>query len=204
MTPKRRVAGVLPLGRLADHPADHRASRFCDGSSSRFSDRLSGWRSYRFVHRCGERDVVPCVICTIVLCMGFLLHVFTLGAWANGEPVPERHVAAGGVLEFVRPDDFGLALHPHQVLVSSYILPCDESFDYCLYYLGRELEGTNFESAGLRIERRVGSIASRQRGSATSLNPGSERASSRTTRKALSRSSRRIRELRWRLVSLMH
>lgn len=63
-------------------------------------------------------------------------------------------VAAGGRLMFVRPDDFGLALHRDQLLVRTVIPPCDEGFDYCLYYFGGELAGTNFQSAGVRIQRR--------------------------------------------------
>lgn len=67
---------------------------------------------------------------------------------------PNRHVVAGGELMFVRPADFGLALHRDQLLVRSVIPPCDEGFDYCLYHIGEEFAGTNFKSAGIRIERR--------------------------------------------------
>lgn len=67
---------------------------------------------------------------------------------------PELHVVAGGEIVFVRPPDFGLAVHPDQVLVQSYIPACDWTFDYCLYYLGQGLSDTNFESAGIRLERR--------------------------------------------------
>src|SRR5690606_21204076 len=75
------------------------------------------------------------------------------GASDNGL-VPDRHVVAGGELMFVRPADFGLAVHRDQMLVTSVIPPCDDGFDYCLYYLGEEFAGTNFRSAGIRIERR--------------------------------------------------
>ncbi len=52
-------------------------------------------------------------------------------------------------------DIFGLAVTDEQVLVKSYIPPCDPGFDYCLYYIGNAYEGTNFESAGVRIKRRT-------------------------------------------------
>lgn len=50
--------------------------------------------------------------------------------------------------------DWGLAVKPEQILATSYIPPCDEGFDYCFYYLGKEYEDTNFESAGIRIKER--------------------------------------------------
>jgi hypothetical protein len=51
-------------------------------------------------------------------------------------------------------DSYGLALRPEQVLSRSYIPPCDENFDYCLYYVGAGYENTNFESAGIRMKNR--------------------------------------------------
>ena len=86
----------------------------------------------------------------ILLTLGL---VFPIGASANGA-VTDWHVVAGGELMFVRPGNFGLAVHRDQVLVKAVIPPCDESFDYCLYYFGDEFAGTNFQSAGVRIERR--------------------------------------------------
>lgn len=68
--------------------------------------------------------------------------------------MPDVHVAAGGELLFVRPDDFGLAVHRDQLPVRGTIPPCDDGFDYCLYYMGDEFAGTNFRNAGIRIERR--------------------------------------------------
>lgn len=75
------------------------------------------------------------------------------------EPAPtnnvsDLHVTAGGDLSFVRPPDFGLAVRAEQVLVESVVPPCAEGFDYCLYYNADTHAGTNFESAGLRIQRR--------------------------------------------------
>lgn len=50
--------------------------------------------------------------------------------------------------------DFGLATNQTQLLVHSYIPPCDPGFNYCLYYIGTAYQGTNFESAGVRIQKR--------------------------------------------------
>ena len=50
---------------------------------------------------------------------------------------------------------FGLATSKEQVLVQAYIPPCDENFNYCLYYVGDTYKGTNFESAGFRIQKRT-------------------------------------------------
>lgn len=50
--------------------------------------------------------------------------------------------------------DFGLATTPAQIVVKSYIPACAEGFDYCLYYNGDAYKGTNFESAGLRVDQR--------------------------------------------------
>lgn len=49
---------------------------------------------------------------------------------------------------------FGLATNESQILVTAYIPPCDPDFNYCLYYTDSNYEGTNFESAGLRVSKR--------------------------------------------------
>jgi len=61
-----------------------------------------------------------------------------------------------GIIKIVYPaNEFGLALNKTQILVNSYIPPCNENFNYCLYYNGNEYQGTNFESAGIRIQKRA-------------------------------------------------
>lgn len=61
-----------------------------------------------------------------------------------------------GTIAFGYPSkEFGLATNTDQILVKSYIPPCSEKFDYCLYYHGSEFAGTNFESSGVRIEKRA-------------------------------------------------
>lgn len=57
---------------------------------------------------------------------------------------------------------FGLAVNAPQVLVHSYIPPCDENFSYCLYFNADTYKGTNFESAGLRIKKRTDLKTSQQ------------------------------------------
>lgn len=66
-----------------------------------------------------------------------------------------------GTITFSTPADFALAVTPEQVLVKSYIPPCEQNFNYCLYYNGSDYKGTNFESAGLTIAKR-GDLASEQ------------------------------------------
>jgi hypothetical protein len=51
--------------------------------------------------------------------------------------------------------EFALATTPEQVTVKSYIPPCDQGFNYCFFYKGSAYAGTNFESAGLRIQKRA-------------------------------------------------
>lgn len=65
-----------------------------------------------------------------------------------------QDIHSDGVISFSRPSDFGLAVTAEQVLVKSYIPPCDPGFLYCLYYNGDAYTGTNFESAGLSISKR--------------------------------------------------
>ena len=61
-----------------------------------------------------------------------------------------------GTITFAYPSsDFALATDPMQMTVRSYILPCDQDLSNCLYYVGTKYKGTNFETAGLRIEKRV-------------------------------------------------
>ena len=63
--------------------------------------------------------------------------------------------ASDGTVTFTVPSDFGLATNQTQVLTRSYIPPCDANFNYCLYYIGAAYQGTNFDSAGIRIQHRT-------------------------------------------------
>jgi hypothetical protein len=60
-----------------------------------------------------------------------------------------------GTINFTVPSDFGLATNQTQIFTRSYIPPCDSDFNYCLYYTGTAYQGTNFDSAGIRIQHRT-------------------------------------------------
>lgn len=71
---------------------------------------------------------------------------------------PQTLTTPSGITFGWQPDLYGLAVTPEQILTRSYIPPCDSGtpgFDYCLYRVGNQYEGTNFESAGLRIKQRT-------------------------------------------------
>src|SRR5699024_9754838 len=68
---------------------------------------------------------------------------------AEKAPTSNKQVAAGSDYVFERPENFGLAVRPEQILTKSVIPPCGEGFDYCLYFNGKKYEHTNFESAGV-------------------------------------------------------
>ena len=82
---------------------------------------------------------------------------------STGTPTPTSTVVtldqsvSDGVLGVSYPSaDFGLATNATQILVHPYIPPCDQGFNYCIYYTGTQYQGTNFESAGIRIQKRTG------------------------------------------------
>ncbi len=60
-----------------------------------------------------------------------------------------------GTIEFPRPDGFGLALKPEQILATSYIPQCEPGFSYCLYFNDTDYKDTNFDGAGLGITMRT-------------------------------------------------
>jgi hypothetical protein len=68
---------------------------------------------------------------------------------------PNELTHSNGSISFTTPASFGLAVNEDQVLVKSYIPPCEENFDYCLYYNGSEFKNTNFGGAGIRIKKRA-------------------------------------------------
>ena len=59
-----------------------------------------------------------------------------------------------GVISFSVPTDFALAVTAEQVLAKKQIPPCYEGFDYCIYYNSDFYKDTNFESAGVTINKR--------------------------------------------------
>ncbi|MES2623559.1 MAG: hypothetical protein V4576_04115 [Patescibacteria group bacterium] len=75
---------------------------------------------------------------------------------ATTTPVVEAPIThSNGTITFTTPSDFGLATTKEQILVNSYIPPCEENFDYCLYYNGNEFKNTNFGGVGIRIKKRA-------------------------------------------------
>jgi hypothetical protein len=63
---------------------------------------------------------------------------------------PQTTTTPQGVT-FSFPDAFALATGNEPIMVHSYIPPCDQGYDYCIYKNDQEFAGTNFESAGLSI-----------------------------------------------------
>lgn len=82
--------------------------------------------------------------------------VIPAGETGNLGFFPNTTTTQGGVT-FGHPDDYGVAVRPEQVLVNSYIPPCDSGtpgFDYCIYRTADTYADTNFETAGVRIKER--------------------------------------------------
>lgn len=65
-----------------------------------------------------------------------------------------QKTVSDGIIKFDPQEDFGLAVTDEQILIDSYIPPCQPGFSYCLYYLGNKYQETNFDSAGLSIRKR--------------------------------------------------
>ncbi len=72
----------------------------------------------------------------------------------NTQSGQNQYTHSSGQVSWEVPPDFGLAVSKDQVLVKSYIPPCEEGFDYCMYYNLKNFDGTNFESAGVSIGMR--------------------------------------------------
>ena len=77
---------------------------------------------------------------------------YTTGSQASST---DQSVSDGTITMPYSSSDFGLAVNKTQILVTSYIPPCDDTFNYCFYYNGTDYQGTNFDSAGLRVGKRA-------------------------------------------------
>jgi hypothetical protein len=113
----------------------------------------------------------------IIILVGVIVGVVVIGWWAllhatppglrspvssSSTPVISENSVSTPEISFHYPSDFGLAVKPEQILTKSYIPPCElENFDYCLYYTGPDYRESNFESAGVRIKRRLDLMAER-------------------------------------------
>jgi len=70
-------------------------------------------------------------------------------------PAGSQSISDGTITLVYPTADFGLATSSQQITTHSYIPPCDAEFNYCLYYIGSAYQGTNFDSAGIRVEKRT-------------------------------------------------
>jgi len=108
----------------------------------------------------------------LVIAALLLAGIAALLVWQHAHPKPDddtsivpaaydQSISDGTYTVAFSSKEFGLAVNETQMLVHPYILPCDPAFDYCLYYIGSAYDGTNFESAGLRMEKRTDLSAER-------------------------------------------
>ena len=105
----------------------------------------------------------------LIITVAIVLVAVIISAWyfsynsppkSSTSPTPsasvaEHSISDGKVTVSFDSSQFGLATTTDQVLVKAYIPPCSQSFDYCLYYIGDAYTNTNFESAGLSIQKRI-------------------------------------------------
>jgi hypothetical protein len=81
--------------------------------------------------------------------------MLVLGIPTGTAPAGSQSVSDGTITLVYPTTDFGLATSSQQITARSYIPPCDADFTYCLYYVGTAYQGTNFDSAGIRVEKRT-------------------------------------------------
>lgn len=75
---------------------------------------------------------------------------------SSSAPVFDESVSDGTLTVSYPSTDFNSATSPGGVSVHSFIPPCGpDAFDHCIYYTGPTFNGTNFESAGVRIGQRA-------------------------------------------------
>jgi hypothetical protein len=106
--------------------------------------------------------IILAVIVAILAIVGMNMNPGTPGSVTNvdpmapaGEPAYNQSISDGTITVPYSSTEFGLATNQTQILATSYIPPCDPTFNYCLYYIGTAFKGTNFESAGLRVSKIV-------------------------------------------------
>jgi hypothetical protein len=99
---------------------------------------------------------------TGIVVFALVIIVAIVLIWRNSNKTEEPNVAlfdksiSDGVFTLAYPsEDFGMATKPEQILVTSYIPPCNSDFNYCLYHIGQDYAGSNLESAGIRVEKRT-------------------------------------------------
>jgi hypothetical protein len=107
-----------------------------------------------------------------IFTIGAIIIIVILGFWfwkLGAKPETQNNIASStssvlgfdqnifdGTIKMAYPSKgFGLATNPQQILVKSYIPSCSENFNYCLYFNSSKYQGTNFESAGVRVLKRT-------------------------------------------------
>ena len=92
-----------------------------------------------------------------MILLGIIILAILSYGYKNGKEnvvtISKGTSVSDGIITFSYPNNFGLAVTSEQIPVRTYIPPCDQDFNYCLYYIGNEYQGTNFESAGVRIKK---------------------------------------------------
>ncbi|HAO64977.1 TPA: hypothetical protein DCQ44_03285 [Candidatus Taylorbacteria bacterium] len=111
-----------------------------------------------------KKGIISVILLVVVLALVVLFfwrlqpyeNVRSSAATSTSEILAYDQTQSDGTVRFMYPSkDFGLATNANQILVSSFIPPCSSNFLYCLNYKSTDYDGTNFESAGLRIAKRV-------------------------------------------------
>ncbi len=85
---------------------------------------------------------------------GILAALAGSGASAPASAGAPNSAYEDGTITVPVPADFTLATTADEVAVQGVIPPCDEGFAACIYFSGSEYDGTNLESAGIRISLR--------------------------------------------------
>ncbi len=113
-----------------------------------------------------NKKIIPFLLLGIVLLLAVAFFSRPHNAHAPEVGIPvvattgtvdvfDQHVSDGTITFGYSSKEFGLATTPEQILVHPYIPPCDTDFTYCIYFNNDTYKGTNFESAGLRIQKRT-------------------------------------------------
>ena len=80
----------------------------------------------------------------------------------SSSPVFGQSISDGTITISYPSSDFGLAVNQNQLFVHAYIPPCNQGFNFCLYYNASTYQGTNFESAGIAINNLSASLPTTQ------------------------------------------
>lgn len=78
-----------------------------------------------------------------------------LGTPTGTVPAGDRSISDGTITLIYPAGDFSVATSTQAIASRSYIPPCDGDLTYCLYYTGDAYQGTNFDSAGIRVKQRT-------------------------------------------------